>query len=118
MFHQAHTFDHFPRSRVKSSELQIKFDKFQKNMVNTHFPLFPFFFPGRFSTPSFRRPRRRLQVLTRLQKLTPRVRAVQGGLAQVLKEAKAYLAPQAWHGVPVYRKWGNTVMISKWKESQ
>ncbi|CAL1155885.1 unnamed protein product [Cladocopium goreaui] len=38
------------------------------------------------------------KVLTRLQKLTPRVRAVQGGLAQVLKEAKTYLAPQAWHG--------------------
>ena len=35
----------------------------------------------------------RRQVLTRLQKLTPRVRAVQGGLAQVMKEAKAYLAP-------------------------
>eukprot|EP00435_Cladocopium_sp_Y103_P072816 s176_g41.t1 len=34
------------------------------------------------------------KVLGRLQKLTPRVRAVQAGLAQVLKEAKANLAPQ------------------------
>ena len=51
MFHQAHIFDHFPRSWVKSSELQIKFDKFQKKYGQHPLSFVSVFFPGTIFHP-------------------------------------------------------------------